>query len=300
MWCSSCRQEVPGVTSPVDGKHACPRCGILLGLDSGLDLADFTPELLAEAERVAPIKPREPLPDFKPVKPPQAEPVRISSLRWEAANWELNEKLRHVERVTATARRRYDDPSPQSSAGPHFALPYIPAQPALIPRAEAEPPAFAPPPRQPYGPPAYAPQYPSPHSPSGPQDPYPSSPAPESAPHEWNELDDRPRPGVFAASVVSWIFLGIATTAFSCGGFLAAWGAVAEREALQRLGMPILLGGVLALVVGVLPQLMLKSLEDERKRREAAAHAAWLAAKHDSEHQPESARRPSHYERRAA
>lgn len=110
------------------------RCGILLGLDSGLDLADFTPELLAEAERAAPVKPREPLPDFKPVKPPQAEPVRISSLRWEAANWELNEKLRHVERVTATARRRYDEPSPQTSAGPHFALQYIPAQPALIPR----------------------------------------------------------------------------------------------------------------------------------------------------------------------
>jgi hypothetical protein len=155
MWCSSCRQEVPGVTSPVDGKHACPRCGILLGLDSGLDLADFTPELLAEAERAAPIKPREPLPDFKPVKPPQAEPVRISSLRWEAANWELNEKLRHVERVTATARRRYDDPSPHP-------LPHFRAQPALpAPGGTAQCRR-----RVNRGSPG-CPQYPSPHSPSG-------------------------------------------------------------------------------------------------------------------------------------
>ena len=64
--------------------------------------------------------------------------------------------------------------------------------------------------------------------------------------------------------------------------------------------MPILLGGVLALVVGLLPQLMLKSLEDERKRREDAAHAARLAALHDAEQQPESTRRPARYERRAA
>ncbi|MGC3972674.1 MAG: hypothetical protein QM775_36615 [Pirellulales bacterium] len=116
MWCNSCRQDVPGVTSPTDGKNACPRCGTLLGaVDAGLDLADFTPEILEGAahEATAPkyVPPREETPDFKPAKPPRGEPVRTTSLRWEAANWELNEKLRHVERVTATSRRRFDEPS---------------------------------------------------------------------------------------------------------------------------------------------------------------------------------------------
>ncbi|MGC3972673.1 MAG: hypothetical protein QM775_36610 [Pirellulales bacterium] len=58
--------------------------------------------------------------------------------------------------------------------------------------------------------------------------------------------------------------------AFSCGGFLIGWGAVSERARLQELGMPIFLSGIVALVVGVLPIVMLKSLEAERKRRDAA------------------------------
>lgn len=272
MWCSSCRQDVPGVTSPVDGKQACPRCGMLVGIDAGMDLADFTPEILAEAQSTVRVPPRAEMPDFKPAKPPRGEPARTTSLRWEAANWELNEKLRHVERITATARR-YDEPSATAGA-PHFGVRggYRPL------RSEAEPPAFAPPPRQPYAPPPYAPQYPSPHSPDGPQDPYAPSTAPQPQPHEWNRHDDDyddapPHPGVQAAMIVSWIFLGLATTAFSCGAFLTAWGAVAERPPLQQLGMPIVLAGVLALVVGVLPQVMLRSLEEERRRRETLQRA---------------------------
>lgn len=310
MWCKSCRQDVPGVTSPTDGKNACPRCGTLVGqiagsadgaadsaaksiFDAGLDLADFTPELLEGAaahESRAPkyVPPREETPDFQPAKPPRGEPVRTTSLRWEAANWELNEKLRHVERVTATSRRRFDDAS-ATAGSPHFPNQSTNSNFRAL-RAEAEPPAFAPPPTRPYAPPPYAPQYPSPHSPGGPPNPYAPASAPEPAPHEWNEHDaedfddaayegrtGESRPGERTALAVSWTFLGLATTAFSCGGFLIGWGAIAERTRLQEFGMPIFLAGVVALVIGVLPIVMLRSLEAERKRREADRLAASLA-----------------------
>ena len=38
MWCSNCRQEVPGLVDGLDGRYACPRCGTVLLNDSGIDL----------------------------------------------------------------------------------------------------------------------------------------------------------------------------------------------------------------------------------------------------------------------
>ncbi|MCE9607643.1 MAG: hypothetical protein K8U03_22375 [Planctomycetia bacterium] len=311
MWCSSCRQDVPGVLNVVGGSHGCPRCGTLLAEDTGLDLiaaldedspaAEFgifengptthnagrtTPDGLAEA------------PHFEPVRPPRAEPARVSSLRWEAANWELNEKLRHVERVTAGTRRRFDPPAATAdndARRPHFAD--SPNRKPLPPRAEAHPPSYAPPAHSPYDAPQYAPsQFPSPYGPSAPQGPGPQSPANpyETSPHEWNERGPSlapPSSTELAVSFVSWLFLGIAVTAFSCGGFLAGWGAIAARPNLEQLGMPIILCGLLALVIGLLPQLFLRHAQEERKLREAALGSHGESRTH-------TAFRPPHFAQR--
>lgn len=272
MWCSACRQDVPGVTSAVDGKPGCPRCGTLLAIDAGTDLTT-----LAQAERnehplATHVPPSEETPDFRPAAPPKAEPLRISSLRWEAANWELNEKLRHVERLTTTSRR-YDEAVTGGPSSSHL---------RRAPRGEVEPPSFAPPPRAPYIAPHYAPTYPSPHSPTGPAGPAPTEPAisPAVVPHEWNAARREPRPGEFVASIVSWIFLGLATTAFTCGGFLVAWSVFADRSELQSMGTTFIMGGVVALAIGALPLVMLKMLRDEECRRYEAAVERTTASTH--------------------
>lgn len=314
MWCCSCRQDVPGVLNVLGGSHVCPRCGTLLAEDAGLDLEALAyDESAAEFGLVDSIAPPSgdkgrtesrtrlvgdglpELPDFEPITPHRAEPTRSTSLRWEAANWELNEKLRHVERVTAAGtHRRFDAPAASDDRRPHFEAP---SRAANRPYGEAQPPSFAPPSHSPYEAPHYAPSpYPSPLGPAAPLGPGPNAPSNpyESNPHEWNERADRdyddyeddfeedyePRPAraassgaETAASLLSWTFLGLAVAAFSGGGFLAGWGAIAARPNLEKLGMPIILAGLLALVIGVLPQLFLRNAEEERRRR-AAERAA--------------------------
>ena len=337
MWCLSCRQDVPGVLNVAGGSHVCPRCGTLLAEDAGIDLAAAVAnEALSEDSPGAEFGMIEPgttptnagrsnaagtvpdglpeTPDFEPVRPPRAEPARMTSLRWEAANWELNEKIRHVERVTAAAgtRRRFDAPAASDDRRPHFEPA---ARRPLPPHAEAHPPSFAPPTHSPYESPHYAPsQYPSPYGPSAPQGPGPQSPTSpyESSPHEWNEFEDDdfdPPPRLvrsqvagstsaeLAASLLSWLFLGVAVTAFTCGGFLAGWGAMAGRSNLEKLGMPIILGGLLALVVGVLPQLFLRQAEEERARLAAQRNES-LRNESRGEPRGHAGVRPPHFSRR--
>ena len=76
MWCKSCRQDVPGLVSPGEKCYCCARCGSVLqvgGAAGNSPTADRPTE--AAIENAAPrITPR-----YDP--------------------WELNEKLRHIERM---------------------------------------------------------------------------------------------------------------------------------------------------------------------------------------------------------
>jgi hypothetical protein len=281
MWCTSCRQDVPGIVEQVDSGYICARCGAVLLNDSGIDLSAEAPQAIRRTAGREPLDNyrddvrddlRETIP-FEPVAAPQPEPTQISTLRWDAANWELNEKLRHVERLTATdaaaargARSFRESPGTAArydAGGPHLHGPHYLA-------GEAAPPSFAPsrldPGRfEPYAPAEtphdypplgapYAPQYqPLPGHPHAPPGPAPSHNRAES----WIEG---------AASLTSWLFLGLAVGTFCCGGFLAGWGAVARRPELEQLGMPIILGGMLALVLGLLPQIFLRRVEEGRAR----------------------------------
>ncbi len=263
MWCTACRQDVPGLVDGLDRRYYCPRCGEVLLSDAGIDLSSEElpsrdPSSASARNERSPETAAPDLPDFEPARPSQPQPARVTSLRWDAANWELNEKLRHVERLTSVGRRRFDAPA-ASGLGD---------APSMHPRAESYPATYEPPAFDPavpaFEPSPYTHPYHAP-APGGPVEP-PTHAAPAWGPHEQNV-----GPLELLASLVSWSFLGLAVGAFACGGFLAAWGAVAERPHLQSLGMPIVLGGMVALILGLLPQSFLRRIEDERRARAAAA-----------------------------
>lgn len=59
------------------------------------------------------------------------------------------------------------------------------------------------------------------------------------------------------ASGVAWTLLGLGMAAFACGAALAIWGWSAGRAELTGLGMPIALGGQIALAIGFVLELTL-------------------------------------------
>lgn len=258
MWCTACRQDVPGLVDALDHRYCCPRCGEILLNDAGVDLSND--ELTATLNRRRPLSgeksdaigraAKQPttasqssdFPNFEPARPPEPTPSRTTSLRWDAANWELNEKLRHVERVTSIGRRRHPaPPEPQAESYP----------------STFEPPEFEPSPlpAAPFEPAPWGPQY-HPAAPSPQPHPMPSH---HEVPYESNVASSQ-----LLISVGAWSLLGLAVGAFSCGGFLAAWGAIAERPGLQVLGMPMVLGGMVALLLGLLLQSARRNLDDRR------------------------------------
>jgi len=272
MWCQSCRQDVPGLADGVDGRYACPRCGEVMTTDAGIDLSveletlqtlrshhvDRTPDAATSAEPPPSAEAEEP-PVFERIVPPHAEPSRVTSLRWDAANWELNEKLRHVERMTSISRRRYDAPPTPIVGGPHAA--WTPS-PNGYPQSAAQPVA-------PYAQPVWPAGYAAPPGPTNPYAPV-GYPPPQPAPQETYERNVRSfGPAQLLLTLVSWLFLGGAITAFTCGGFLAAWGGLNQNQSVQQLGMPIILLGMISLVIGLLPQIFLRRI---------AEHDAWTIA----------------------
>ncbi len=84
MWCKNCRQDVPAFASPHEAGYCCPRCGEVVALRAH----DGHGELPASddgGEMIAPL-------------PQHAPPDHYA--------WELNEQLRHVERVLSRGRHR--------------------------------------------------------------------------------------------------------------------------------------------------------------------------------------------------
>ncbi len=75
MWCSACRQDVPGLVLPESGRYSCPRCG------AGLGDSDFYGARDIRTDADAP--PRAAGPDAPPTYDP----------------WELEQQLRHIERL---------------------------------------------------------------------------------------------------------------------------------------------------------------------------------------------------------
>ena len=99
MWCDSCRQDVPGVASGETGKYSCPRCGTFLcqaGTRAAPETAsdDAGPPTSADPSEPEPVV-------FIPEPPPTYD------------GWELEQKLRHIERLL-----RIDKPDPSQQGAP--------------------------------------------------------------------------------------------------------------------------------------------------------------------------------------
>jgi len=56
-------------------------------------------------------------------------------------------------------------------------------------------------------------------------------------------------------SFLTWTTLSLGTMAFVCGGVLLGWSLLGDRAELWNLGMPVALGGQIALLVGLVLQL---------------------------------------------
>ncbi|MBS0208406.1 MAG: hypothetical protein JSS27_05575 [Planctomycetes bacterium] len=184
MWCRHCQQDVPALAGGSAG-YGCARCG------QSTSPAPAANERPAAATAMTPSSGTEPA-ETSPVDTSQISPLE----RW--SSWELNEQLRHVERLIQAI-----EPKPASTRT--GGLLRFDAGSAMLP-AEREPIAL--PPQETGG----------------------------------------------VSSTVAWLGLGLGLGATVCGAVLSIWGFAGERPELWHLGMPILLAGQFALVLGLLLQ----------------------------------------------
>jgi hypothetical protein len=162
--------------------------------------------------------------------------------------WELNEQLRHVERVLQAGRLR----GVELATGPW--LRFDPARPWSVGSSlQTRPPLSASAPA------------------TGAINQFPSS-IPTAA-------KTAPALGT-AASLVIWLALGLGMAALACGVVLAGWGIATHRDELWNMGLPIAMVGQLGLVAGLLLQLLLSRREARPAKIEhpAAELEAQLAA----------------------
>jgi hypothetical protein len=110
MWCKNCRQDIPGVLSQNDKQFSCMRCGQLLGAAPDAGSASAHPRNASNAEDQT-----------------------STSSKTHYDPWEVNEKLRHAERILQLGRR----PGPGLDETLRFG-PVVPSAPK--PNAPARPP----------------------------------------------------------------------------------------------------------------------------------------------------------------
>jgi hypothetical protein len=70
-------------------------------------------------------------------------------------------------------------------------------------------------------------------------------------PRETENVDESPAPKLRFAGL-AWTALSLGVMAFVCGGVLLGWSAVAGRQDLWSIGLPLALGGQAALIVGLI------------------------------------------------
>jgi hypothetical protein len=86
MWCKSCRQEVPGLVSPGEKCYCCARCGSVLQVDNSQSASPP----IEHSGRVGRL-------DAGPLDAGPLDAGQRLAVRYDP--WELNERLRHIQRV---------------------------------------------------------------------------------------------------------------------------------------------------------------------------------------------------------
>lgn len=193
MWCKQCQQDVPGVATADGGRICCLRCG-----QPFVAIADSPAPTPTGTE------------DQKPAtEAPARTAAEVSAAPPCYDGWDLDEQLRHIERVLEAGHGK----NPIRST----------------PRPEAhrlDPPHG--------GPPAWH-----------------ITPAAQPA----RRRRRRSTGAASAMGALAWIALSLGTMSFLCGAILLGWSLVTGRQELWTLGLPITLGGQIALLVGLVFQL---------------------------------------------
>ncbi len=189
MWCKHCQQDVPGLPKATLG---CVRCGTPLDAQ-GTPVA--SEQMTADPGQSA----TDPAQEGIDAGRPQCETPPYD-------DWELDEQLRHIERVLTRA----ESLSGQSRGGaPRLARVDQPH--GTCSKRHLRPP----------------------------------------------ELRSRSRRAIdsSAGAAATWVALLLGTMAFFCGGILLAWSMFAGRDELWTVGLPIALGGQIALLTGLVMQI---------------------------------------------
>jgi len=146
-------------------------------------------------------------------------------------SWELDERLRHIGRVL-----RPEDPESESGRA---------AREQEVVRLDA-----------------------AHRGPSGWHLPEPQPAAPSGKPSRKTGADKpRARSSFSLLAAIAWTILLLSTTAIVCGGVLMVWSLVGARPELWSIGLPVALGGQVALLVGLVLQ-MDRLREDNRSAAE--------------------------------
>lgn len=185
MWCKHCRQDVPGLASPDEEGLLCARCGATIDADSFIP-ADASPPPAAAS------------PGDEPAAGDGLEPYDP---------WEMDEQLRHIERVLA-----------RSKAPDQRCPPARQAEPARLDAAHHTTTSWHLPPAG-------------------------------------SSVHTRPKNAAALSTALTWAALSLGTMALFCGGILLGWSMLTGREELWNVGLPIALGGQIALLVGLVMQL---------------------------------------------
>ena len=96
MWCRQCQQDVPGIGCANTGDYSCPRCGVIISTPADPPLAEPSSDR-ADSEARSPSAGKT-APPLGPEPPPCYD------------GWELEEQLRHIERILAV-RKPADKPA---------------------------------------------------------------------------------------------------------------------------------------------------------------------------------------------
>lgn len=192
MWCTTCRQEVPGLPAPGGTGFCCAKCHELIPLDSATISSPAVAEPAATAELAT-----------------EAERAPLDTTLPEFWAWQVNQQLRHAEQVVQSGRRR-QLPTGQQLRIDEPARTAPPSEPAAVESAGAE----------------------------------------ESM-----------------MTTFAWFVICAGVTALTCGSVLMAMSFYQERPELWQLGLPIMIIGQVALVLGMGLQLV------ARTQAEAAAEA---------------------------
>ncbi len=209
MWCKQCQQDVPALPSDEMGKYVCPRCGVNPTQTKavGPTPASTSPPGVEEPQLGVP---RPPLFAGTPEPPPSYDP------------WELEEQLRHLQRILA-------------------------AEPSKTPS-----PAIA----------GEALRIDSRHTEAGKRGTGtfcrngPSGALPKRCLSPFSRRSQaRSRRARAALHTVAWLVLLIGLMGMACGGVLLGWSLIAGRQDLWPIGLPIALAGQIVLVMGFVLQM---------------------------------------------